>query len=122
MERLRGLALVIVTLIAVVVSLVAGYVLDGAGRPSLGFWALTWGTVTFLVLAGGLAIRSGGPAVRRIAWGLLALMFGVLTWGAFVFAVGTPLLSLEGAWLWPLTLGSIAGAVLSVRGLLQRRR
>lgn len=111
-------------LVAVAAAVAAGYVFDGAGRPALGFWAAVWGLVTFLVgSALGLLMRAERPAPRRLAKGTLGLTLGAVAYGALWFAISgrTPLVSPEGAWLWPLGIGSLVGALWALRGAIARR-
>lgn len=105
-------------------AMVAGYVFDGAGRPAVGFWAVVWGSATFLTV-GALCLLLGADrsAVRRLAKGVLALTLGAISYGVLWWAIstGTPPASLEGAWLWPLGIGSLAGALWAARGAISRR-
>ena len=51
-----------------------------------------------------------------IRW-LLVVLLAVVCWWAvfFAFAYGTPVLTLEGAWLWPSAMASVVALVVAVR-------
>lgn len=61
----------------------AGYVLDGAGRPAIGFWGVVWGTSAFLVVgAVSLLLGAEKSRTRRSAKAILGLTLGALSyWG-----------------------------------------
>lgn len=112
--------------LALAAAFVAGYVIDGVGRPALGFWAAFWGITTFAVV-GSIAtvLRSRRSWVRRAAKGVLGLTLGFIAYGALWVAIAWGPVSpftLEGAWLWPLGLTSLAGAIWAIRGAVAPRR
>lgn len=79
-----------------------------------------WGAVNGGLAAGivFLAVLSrGGRWLGILARWLLVAVLGVaayaLSW--WTVATGTPLWSLEGAWLWPLTVAALAASVLAGR-------
>lgn len=55
-------------------------------------------------------------AVVTGRWLIVAVLAAVCWWAVFfAFAYGTPVLTLEGAWLWPVALASVVVLVLTVR-------
>lgn len=95
----------------------AGTALDGSGvRFELGSWAVLWGTVAALVAYG----LGGGGRVGRF---VLAVMTTVVAAGAWWWIVvwRVPLLTLEGAWLYPLAGLATLAAAAAIRALRHRR-
>lgn len=70
----------------------------------------------------GLALAALGVG-RRLGWAVLVVVFGLLAAGTWSFVLGysVPVTSLEGAWMWPLALGTSVGAVLAGRAAIQSR-
>lgn len=86
-------------------------------RSGFGPWSRLWGTLTGTA-AFGLTLMATGPG-RRVGTLLAAAVFAIVGLGVLWFMTGfgfPSLLSPEGLWMWPLTIGSLlASGVMAVR-------
>ncbi len=116
-HRQTALGAGLVLLLAVGAAAVAGYVFDGAGRPALGFWAMTWGIGVGLLGMTVVAAVSRWRAARLLA-GLLAV--GAAISGGMLLVFSGPFqlspASPEGLWLYPSVL-----VLFAVGGVASRR-
>lgn len=108
-------ALAVAGVLGAVAVVWAGTVFDGAGRFEFGTWASLWGGVAALT---GLGLGAGGRLGRAVlasAMGVVALA----TW-TWIALWRVPIMTLEGAWLYPLAAVATAVAVLAARSSVDR--
>lgn len=83
----------------------------------LQFWGVVFGLIAGFVAFGVTNLLVSSRRSRAGAWLLLGLVTATvgllaLSWNV---ARGVPLMSLEGAWLWPLAIGPLILSIVSIR-------
>lgn len=116
---LRPLAVAFIV-IAVVASALVGFLYDGSGQGNVRVWTRVNVISAALVVTLLAVIRSGRISSARVASGALALIMGLVSVAASIYALPSPPISPEGLWLWPLMLSSftcaLLAAVYAIRG------
>lgn len=86
-------------------------------------WGVVNGTLAAVAAAGITAMLSSRGAGRRLGAASLGLAAGVVALGAWwtITAWSVRLMTLEGAWIWPLALVSTVVAIAAVRSAVRRR-
>lgn len=78
----------------------------------------TWGVIYGIVLgtfAFLIVLARGCGWLAIVGRWLLVVALAFVSWWVVFFAVGTPLLSLEGAWLWPLGMFCLSACAFVAR-------
>lgn len=81
------------------------------------FWGVIFGLMAGFVAFSAANLLASSPRSRAGAWlhlGIVSLIVGLLalSWNV---AWGVPLISLEGAWLWPLAIVPLIVSIVSIR-------
>ena len=111
MQRL-GIALAAGVIAGGVAALIAGLMFEPFAL--VGTWGVFNGIVLGAIVFFVVLARGRGWLAIAGRW-LLALALGLVSWWAMFFAFGTSLVSLEGAWLWPLAVLCISAFAVVVR-------
>jgi hypothetical protein len=106
-------AVLVAAPVGLAVALGAGLILD---MQLLGTWGILYGVLAFIAAFGLTLIAIGRRHQRRIGMVALALSAAAVSAGAWFFVIGwgISLVSLEGAWLWPLAILSTVVALASL--------
>lgn len=120
MRRRIGTAFALAAAVGLLAALLSGMAFDPSstiGKWGIGNGAFAAGIVFLVVL--GRGTRWPGMLARWLLVAVLAVAAYAISW--WTVASGTSLWSLEGAWLWPLTLAALGTWVLALRWAWRRR-
>lgn len=113
-------AVVVAGVVGSAVALVASRLIE---FQTFGFWGAVYGALAFLAALGITLAGLGGGVQRRLGRLVLALSAGLLSAGTwFYISWGISPLTVEGAWMWPLAVGSAILAVVAMVSALRPER